>query len=310
MARPARLPPCATRSAFTLIELLVVIAILAVLIGLLLPAVQKVREAAGRTQSANNLRQMAIACHGCNAAYQKLPTGWGYFPGPTGSTTAAPARHGTLFYFLLPFLEQENVYRATVGRSYTCPDVVPVFLAPNDPSTPASKTAPNSAGLTAGLCSYEANGYLFSGDQNAKCYFLQNCTPTNGDTADGSTTVYPVLPDSVPDGTSNTLLFAERYSYDCLYDASTSPPTKGNRTWGEDHAGPSQWAPFLIHASVFEVRPQVGHASCYAPQAYTSSGCLVALVDGSVRNVNPKISATTWWRLLLPDDGLPLGSDW
>jgi prepilin-type N-terminal cleavage/methylation domain-containing protein len=297
------------RPGFTLIELLVVIAIIAVLIGLLVPAVQKVRESSARTQSANNLRQIALACHSCHDAFHKLPTGWGFFPGPAGSTTVAPARHGTLFYFLLPYIEQDAVYKATSGRSYTCPNVIPVYLAPLDPSVTDSQTAANSQGRMAGLCSYEANGYLFSGDTNALAHFLTGTSP-NGDTADGSTTTYPKIPSSIPDGTSNTLLLAERYGYNCVYDLTTSPPEYGNRTWGDDGGGPSRWAPFLIHASLFEIQPRVGSHSCYTPQAFTPAGCQIALVDGSVRLVNPGISGTTWWRLLLPNDGLPLGADW
>jgi hypothetical protein len=188
--------------------------------------------------------------------------------------------------------------------------VLSIFLAPNDPSITASQTALNSKGLEAGLASYENNGYLFSGDSNALCYFLKNCTPWNGDTADGSTTPYPSIPKSIPDGTSNTLLLVERYSYNCVYDLSTDPPEMGNRTWGDDGAGPSRWAPSLIHASVFEVQPVVGKHSCYTPQAFTSAGCQLALVDGSVRIANPGINGTTWWRLLLPNDGLPVSMDW
>jgi hypothetical protein len=160
------------------------------------------------------------------------------------------------------------------------------------------------------LCSYECNGYLFTGDSDALCYFLGTCKANNGDTADGSSTAYPVLPRSIPDGLSNTLLFVERYAYNCVYDASTNPPTMGNRTWGEDNAGPSRWAPTLIHASLFEVEPKVGMQSCYVPQAFTPAGIGVGLADGSVRFVNPGISYTTWWKLCLPNDGLPLGADW
>jgi prepilin-type N-terminal cleavage/methylation domain-containing protein len=299
------------RPGFTLIELLVVIAIIAILIGLLVPAVQKVREAAARTQSMNNLKQIALGVHSLHDTYRKLPAGTGYFPGTTGSLTATPAQHGTLFYFLLPFVEQGPVYKNTVGRSYTSAAVIPLFQAPMDPSIQSGGTGLNSGGITTGLCSYECNGYLFTGDTNALCYFgVGNCTPTNGDTADGSATVRPRIPGSIPDGTSNTVLIVERYAYNCVYDSSTAPPTMGNRTWGDDLNGPSRWAPTLIHAGLFEVAPAVGKQSCYVPQALSSSGIGVALVDGSVRFVTPSISATTWWRVLLPNDGLTLGSDW
>src|SRR3954470_5745686 len=105
------------RRGFTLIELLVVIAIIAILIGLLVPAVQKVREAAARAQSANNLKQLGTATHNLQGTYKYLPSFYGYLPRGVTSTTATPARHGTLHYFLLPFVEQQNVFNATTGYS-------------------------------------------------------------------------------------------------------------------------------------------------------------------------------------------------
>jgi prepilin-type N-terminal cleavage/methylation domain-containing protein/prepilin-type processing-associated H-X9-DG protein len=101
-----------TRRGFTLIELLVVIAIIAVLIGLLLPAVQKVREAANRMSCTNNLKQLGLAAHNYQSTYSRLPPGW-LGPTPLNETTANPDTYQnvSILVFLLPYIEQDNVYK-------------------------------------------------------------------------------------------------------------------------------------------------------------------------------------------------------
>jgi prepilin-type N-terminal cleavage/methylation domain-containing protein/prepilin-type processing-associated H-X9-DG protein len=202
------------RRAFTLIELLVVIAIIAVLIGLLLPAVQKVREAAARAHCQNNLRQIALAAQAYAAKTSKLPPGVDHRP--------LGERSSSLFIDLMPHLDQENVvaqwdyanYPTNMngGPNARSAAVVKTLVCP---SSGVTENPVSFGSLTIGITTYFGNGGTRSFPPAQATYdgLFHRCDPA----APNKSGRIPL--DEIDDGTSNTLLMTERILGDSAFDS-------------------------------------------------------------------------------------------
>ena len=303
---------------FTLVELLVVIAIIAILIGLLLPAVQKVRDAAQRAQCQNNLKQISLAALGYHDVNQGFPGATYLY---TGSFSIGPPTQGyTVFVSLLPYLEQENLFQTWIystpilngQQTATTPtppgaNVVSTLVCPADPIGQNPKQAVKHPAGTYywGITSYGGNG----GTQS-----YPNATNDGMFFAVGPASTPPLSPvriQDVADGLSNTLFFGERYHQDPNFDALVSPVPSSLSTdliagygwWGsptsEAAADVSESACAPLNYQVPSPLPSgvtaqqaVNLRICAWGSGHTG-GANFSLADGSARFITNSISQTT-----------------
>jgi prepilin-type N-terminal cleavage/methylation domain-containing protein len=314
------------KRGFTLIELLVVIAIIAILIGLLLPAVQKVREAAARMQSANNLKQMALALHNMNDTNGVMPLPVGTYPINGAGVGIKTPMVGSLQYFMLPYIEQQNAYLAIPNNnghadSWWCSYPVKTYVSPGDPTAPTN--GQGDTGNKDGSPVQAVGRYGTSYAPNEAVF---------GTPVRGSSTPTARIPATFQDGTSNTIVFAEKYMI-----CGPSNTNAGYFYWGEtclscgnptNQAGACNrfgsstgvGSPPMFYNSLganygkgnitFQIKPPPATCNPCMLQSPWSGGIMVGLGDGSVRLVNQSISAATWTNAVSPNDGKILGSDW
>jgi len=296
MSRRSRSP------AFTLIELLVVIAIIAILIGLLLPAVQRVREAAARSTCANNLHQLGIAVHNCSDTNGAMPPMCANDAGSAIYRSHAAYRGPlgyTLHTWLLPHVEQDNVFRAcnpgvAYGNQYF--QVVKPYICPMDTSIQNGKCLTSYGGANNwGAACYSGNYNVFG-------------NPLAGH-GEGSKTVLQIA-----DGSSNVIAFAETYGtcgwtndinfmYGSLWADSNGiwRPTFGTNTTSK-YPGPGYQTQQL-----FQVQPN-WRTQCDPSRAQSPHpvGIMVGMLDGSARFVSASVAQATWQAAVLPEDGAVL----
>lgn len=241
------------RRGLTAIQLLVILGLLLFLGALLIPAVSKVREAASRTHSINNLKQLGIAIHNYHDTHRRLP--------PT--VGKANNQDGSLFFHILPYIEQDNVYRQANGRSWAiATTVIPTYLDPQDQSSRDHRFENVVA-----TASYAGNWMVFK---------------------DGAGNI----PNTFPDGTSNTQMTTTRYQVCNGTPNAWAYPTMYT------------WTPTYAYYSVakFQVSPSQETCDPTVPQSI-GPVILVGMGDGSVRTVAAGIAPHTWYLITDPADG-------
>jgi type II secretory pathway pseudopilin PulG len=275
---------------FTLVELLIILAIIAVLVGLLLPAVQKVREAAIRTDSMNRLHQVGLAVHHFASAND------GSLPSVDGPLTATG---GSVFDTLLPFLEAQGfAVQGAAGETA----VVPLLVSPADPSIAAYPDGE-------GNCSYAANPLLFRtgarlpgsvpDGTSTTIAFAEHYARCRGVSFSWSMvfiSCWDTKGNRIPctDSPIHRATFADAMTSDVVPVTSGTPP----RSVGS------------VPLVTFQVRPLSDECDPRLAQTPHTGGMLAALCDGSARILAPGMAPTTYWAAVTPAGGEVLGGDW
>jgi prepilin-type N-terminal cleavage/methylation domain-containing protein len=285
------------RRAFTLIELLVVIAIIAILIGLLLPAVQKVREAAARMSCSNNMKQLGLGAHNYHDARGELPP----MMGPSGCCW------GTWAIPIMPYIEQDNLFRRYVN------------WGGNDSTGPRYSSAPNTTNVTnqrlkVFTCPSDTDRRPFGNLTNNNYAVCAGSGGTSRNTGtingigvgggmfDGVALTRKIKLTDVGDGLTNTVMFGEVLQ-------GEGSDLRGFIWWGDASAMstynvPNSTLPDRIYTSVYcNNQPQRGmpcavsdssNPTMFLSRSRHSGGVMTGLGDGSVRFTSNSITATTW----------------
>jgi prepilin-type N-terminal cleavage/methylation domain-containing protein len=297
--------PRPVRRAFTLVELLVVIAIIAILIGLLLPAVQKVREAANRSKCQNNLKQVALAMHHHHDVKGALPPGtwndidnWGTQAPPYGGTQNRRSwMHETLPYVEFAALYQQfDAYMAAGGSALSFPQnttVVPVFMCPSDPANPKLKTWSGGGGA-GGAQGFSGNYVVCAGND------VFNPGGNSRALSGLFFTVSRVGFRDVTDGTSNTAMLSELI----LVPDAGGDDTRG-RYYNPSHGGtffstrypPNTPTPdrcdWCLESNPNPRTPAIwtGTDMITLARSYHPGGANLVLADGALRFVSNNVDA-------------------